>query len=181
MLPQPTRNLHSADILTLSVVGAALANQDFIPILQCFYGCYALHGTFQKSFIPRHENGKGCQWNVQRCILADLGKCLTVRNDHGRLFCQTFQGGFQCVFLRYHRNGIRFQQIPNGLLLGQNEPSFRSRTVDGCHQHHQIFCLYQISYQHPFLLVLFTQCGNAFFQFFNACFFQRADCHFVFF
>lgn len=59
VLPYPAGQFDSADVLALSMVGAAFTNQNFIAVCQVLEIMGAVCRSVQNSFEPCHKYGKG--------------------------------------------------------------------------------------------------------------------------
>ena len=64
--PDPGRKLHRSDIAALPVMGAALRNQNRVPVLQLSQSTHALQLFLQNAFITGHQDRKGSQVNIFR-------------------------------------------------------------------------------------------------------------------
>ena len=55
----PAGKLYCADVLTLAVVRAALADEYLIAILHCIEYTHCLHCRAERALVARHEDGEG--------------------------------------------------------------------------------------------------------------------------
>ncbi len=86
VLSDPAGQLNGADVIALPVVGAALGDQHDPRLLGCPTAWTPRISCRQVSLVPGKEDGKRGERDVSGVILADLGKCLAVGDDHaGRL------------------------------------------------------------------------------------------------
>ena len=84
VLPYPAGQFDSADVLALSMVGAAFTNQNFIAVCQIFEMMCAAGCSVQNSFEPCHKYGKGGQSGFRRNYIFYLFEVLTVGNHQFR-------------------------------------------------------------------------------------------------
>ena len=161
VLPQPPGDFHRADVLALAVVGAALGDEHPVPVLQPVDGGHAPDSILQKALIAGHQNGEGGQGDVLWGVPVHLGKGLAVGDDHAGLDRQLFQSGGQGVFLHHNGGAVRVQHVPDGLLLGQNQPALGRGTVNGGDKDHQVPGGEQVAHQALVLPLRAGQPGNA--------------------
>ncbi len=130
MFPDKIRQFYGADILALPVVGTALGDQDSILIFQQIQGSCAVHGGLKVSLISCEQDRERSQRNILRHVGGNLFESLTVRDDQGRRFSERSQGLLKLGIPCYDRDGARFQNIPDSLLLRKDQPSFWGGLVD---------------------------------------------------
>ena len=153
-LLQQFRELYGADILTLTMVRAALRDQNFSPVRQLINEERALHGRLKKALIAGHQDRKGRQRHLVRYNIFYKMKHLRVRHHkRGRLFHKR-KRLFQLRFLRHQRHRADIQQFPQDQLLRQNQPSFRRARIDRHHKHHGLTRFYNIRENCPLRPVL---------------------------
>ena len=166
-------------VIALTVMGTAFGNQDSVTIFQPLNRCNAFYCRFQQSFIPCHQDGKRGERDIVRRFSRNLCKYLAVGNDHRRLFAERCKGIRQSVFLNDNCRRIGIQNIPDGLLLRQNQASFRSCLVNWRNQQDKITRVNQIPNQFLLRLVGHRKAGNPFFQFINTRTGQSTDPDFL--
>ena len=66
VFPDPGGKLHRSDIAALPVMGAALRNQNRVPVLQLSQSPHALQLFLQNAFIAGHQDREGSQVNIFR-------------------------------------------------------------------------------------------------------------------
>ena len=156
-------------------MGAAFADQHLVSVFEILQGSGSLHCSFQTSLVPGKQNGEGCKRDFPWGILGNLFKYLAVCDHHSGLLSQAFQGFLQPVFLHNYRDPVGIQDIPDGLLLRQDQPSLWRRFVDRHYQDYKVSRRQQIS--DDLLLIFFRLCqdGQPFFQFLYPGAFPGAD------
>ena len=130
-------------------MGTSLTDQDLIPVFQLFQSPGAFRCRLQVSFISGEENRKRSERDLFRRIFGNSFEYLAVGDHQPGLFPQALQGLFYPVFLYDHRHGAGVQDIPDGLLLGKDQPSLWRSLVNRHHQHHKISGGQQVSQKLP--------------------------------
>ena len=144
-------------------MGAAFGNKDAVTIAQILQGSYALDSRCQKALMTGHENRKGRERHALRRVGRYAFKGLAVRDDHFRRPAQLLQCLLKTRLLNDNGCAIGIKDIPDGLLLRQDEPSLRSCRIDRHDEDKEIARLYHISYDRRRLGVR-LQTGQAFLE-----------------
>ena len=155
---QPAGNLHCPYVVTLTVVGAALRDQDTVTVLQMFDLRRAFHSRLQKSLVARHEYRKRCERNALRHVFLYPGESLTVGDDNGRRSAQTLQSRGHTLRLCADRCTPGIQYIPDHLLLRKDQPAFGGSLVNGNDQNDLVSRCEKIRYQPGFPALLCFPC-----------------------
>ena len=145
-------------------MGAALGNQYLVAVLQPVNGSRAPNRFLQQSLFPGHEDGKGGQRNLHGHLSRYGSKHLAVGNHHSGLLLELAQGIGQPVLFHADCLAVGVQNVPEYLLLGQNQPSLRRRLVDGNHQYRQLPQGDQIPHQLELGIFGVPQMGNFLFE-----------------
>ena len=138
VLADPVRQLLRADVTALAMMRTALGNKDRISVLYHFQRFCALCRLFQIPLIPRKQNGKGSQTHLQRRQPVYQRKYLAVRDYQCRSFFQFCKRLRKFTFPADKRHRTDVQQIPDDLLLRQNQPPLRRRLVNRNNQNYRI-------------------------------------------
>ena len=152
MCLQPARDLDRSDVVALTVMGAALRHQDPVPVLQVFHCADPLHGGLQKAFVPGHQDRERGQRDLVRHQGADRPESLAVRDHQRGIDPRFLQDDLQLRVPADHRHRPPVHQVPDGLLLGQNQPALGGGLVHGTDQDTEIAGGDQVSRQLPLLL-----------------------------
>ena len=163
----PRRQLHRADILALAMMGAALGDQHRIAIPQVIQRRRAPHHLFQLALVAGEKDGEGGQGNVLGHVPADRPEGLRVGDDQPGLPAQRRQRGLKLRNLYHHVQGVMIQNVPDGLLLGQDQPTLGRGGVYRRDQNDDILRLQQIAHDDPLIFRLAHHGGNGFLQFVN--------------
>lgn len=78
---EPGGELFRTDITALTVMGAALRDEDSIPVLQPIKHSGAVYGLFQIALVAGKQDGEGGQENILGCIPAHGLKGLRIRDN----------------------------------------------------------------------------------------------------
>ena len=132
-------------------MGAALCDQHCISVFQIFHCGNPSDSCIQKPLMSGHQNRKRCQRNGFRYIRRYLCKNLTIRDNNGRRFFEFLQSLPQFIFLDTDRCAFRLQNIPDNLLLRQDQTSLRCRLVYWNNKNSHISRMHQITHQHQFV------------------------------
>ena len=108
----------------------AFGNEHLVSVLELLEMGRAVDGLCEVAFVARHEDGEGREAYAGRHDAADDAENLAVRNDEGRVLPQFFQRFRQFVFPRDEGDGTGIEDVADGLLLRQDQPSLGSRLVD---------------------------------------------------
>ena len=134
----PAGKLYCADVLTLAVVRAALADEYLIAILHCIEHTHCLHGCAERAFVACHEDGEGGERNGGRYDFADCAEGLTVGYDElGREgeACQCFR---QLAFLHGYGDALVIEYVAQYLLLRQDESALGGGAVNRRYEHYDV-------------------------------------------
>ncbi len=164
VLPDPSGQLHRADVLALAVVGTALGNEHLFAVLQLLEERRALRRRFEEALEPRHQYGEGGQRNLLRHQLLHSAEDLAVRNHQPRRCGEGRQGLGKLLRLHRHAHGAGIHNIADGLHLREDEPSLRRGFVDGGHEHHHVRGLQKIPDDPTRALLRLGQGGNPLLQ-----------------
>ena len=138
MLADPAGKLHCSDVIALSVVGAAFADENPVAIFQLVQHLCSFNLKFQVPFVSGKKDRERSQRNLFRCIGRYFGKRLAVGDDKAWLFAEGCEGFFQFCVTGYNRDCTGFQYIADGLLLRKNQTSFWGGRVDRDDQNDKI-------------------------------------------
>ena len=138
VIPNPAGDLHRADVVALAVVGAALGDQDPVPVLQLGKGLRPGGQCGKLAFVPGEENGKGGKWDRRRNQGRDFSKGLGVCDHQARRFFQPIQHGGELFRLAADGDAVQVQQLPKRLLLGQDQAALGGAFVNGDDQNDRV-------------------------------------------
>ena len=156
-------------------MGTAFRDQNPVSILQSADRCRARYRGLQEAFISGHQNRERCQRYIFRYDFGDLVKYLAVRNDHGRIQSSPAQQIRKLTLSDTDSAAAGIQDIPNGLLLGQNQSSFGRSFINRDDEQDQVSFPQQVAHQPLRLGTLSRHLTDLFFQFLNAGLLQGAD------
>ena len=87
-------------------------------------------GLGQVALVASEQNGEGGEQNVLRRVPIDGLKSLGVGDDQLGTLAQSSQSGGQLTLLDHYIDAAGVQDVPNDLLLGQDEPSLGGGGVE---------------------------------------------------
>ncbi|MNE25229.1 hypothetical protein D3C80_1185510 [compost metagenome] len=152
-LPDPAGQLDAADIIRLGMVGARLGNQHLVTVPQPVNRPGSADQLLQIALMAGKQNGKGGERNIRRRISGGLKEHLGVGYNHTRLTSEAFQCQLQLVLFSNNSYGVALQNVPDGLLLGQDQSALWCRLVNGCNQDNQISRREQVADDPEFVLL----------------------------
>ena len=133
-------------------MGAALCHQDPVPVFKILQCADSLHSCLQKALVPGHQDGKGCQRDLIRHQGADCPEGLAVRDHQRGIDPRFLQDDLQFRVPADHRHRSPVHQVPDGLLLGQDQPALGGGLIHGTDQDAEVAGRDQVSRQLPLLL-----------------------------
>ena len=130
MFLNPTGKLYRSDVFALAMVGAALRDQDHVPVLQIVKRLCAVDDCFQISFVSRKQDRERGQWNVRRNDRCHFRENLAVGHDEGNLVVKPPKHVGKLGVSDDNGGGSGVKKIPDRLLLGQDQSAFRGGGID---------------------------------------------------
>ena len=141
---QPAGDLDSPYIVALSVMGASLRDQNPVAVPEPVDLRRPQDSGLQEALIAGHEYGEGSERNTVRHVLLHRGKSLAVCDNHGGRIAQAVYGRLYIVLLNTDGSTAGVENVPDDLLLGQDQPSLGGCLVDGNDQDHLVSLLEKI-------------------------------------
>ena len=141
---EPGWNLDSAYVAALSVMGTAFRDQNPVSILQSADRCRARYRGLQEAFISGHQNRERGQGDLRGNHPAYFAEYLRVGDHEFRRLAQVCQRLCQFRIPADQGRSTRFQNVPDRLLLGEDQTALGGGFVDGDHQYRCITGFQQI-------------------------------------
>ena len=124
-------DFYGSDVLTLTVMGASLRNQNRVAVFQGRKRGNALYNFRKITLITSHQNGKRRKGDILWNDRVDFMEHLAIGDDHTGRCSQLMERFLQFAVSAHDSRGSGFQYITNGLLLWENQTSFGCGFIKG--------------------------------------------------
>ena len=149
MVANPPWKLHRADVLALTMVRAALRDQHRIAVFEPIELACAGDLRIKIALVSCHQDRERCEGDILGHDPGHRAKRLGVGDHQARRMRERVHHGRKLGLARHVRMRSGIEHVAYGHLLGEDEPAFGCRGVDGNHEHDVVAGFEQVAHHAP--------------------------------